>query len=134
MKNNTSATQIENSRASRSDHPGYYWDAKDECFRKIDTDARIEGNPPVIEFADRRAMALGCEDKKFNNVNPEFRGIVVIECRPARVMRSGVFNGVLHFGILGKANGESFLGWVPAFLCQMPSEPEAARIAKNYQL
>lgn len=131
---NNSATEIENSKASRSDHPGYYWDNEDECFRNINTDARIEGNPPVIKFADRRAMALGAEDKRVNGINPDFTGIVVINGAPMRVLRPSVFNGILHYGILGKIEGEAVVGWIPACLCEVPDVDEAARMEKYVML
>lgn len=131
MKNES---QIKNPQISRSDHPAYYWDNKDECFRYINTDARIEGNPPEIKFADRRAIAIGAEDSPVNNANPEFTGIVVVNEVPARVLRSTVFNGCLHYGILGKQGNNNFCGWIPACLCEIPEDKEAAALISRFQL
>lgn len=121
MNNQTKDTP----QASRSEHPCYYWDNKDECFRKISTDARIEGNPPEIKFADRNAIAKGAEDKRLNNCNPDYRGDVFVHGQKCGVSASAVFNGTLHYGIWGycerfSLEKEAFCGWVPAFLCKMP--------------
>lgn len=64
---------------------------------------------------------MGAEDKNINNVNPEFRGKVVINDVTLNVINACVFNGVLHFGLCGyePVHGEAAVGWIPAFLCEI---------------
>jgi hypothetical protein len=38
---------------------GHYWDRIDECWRRNDTDARIEGNPPCPESERQTGYGYG---------------------------------------------------------------------------
>ncbi len=67
--------------------------------------------------ADKRAIAMGAEDIHINNVDPTYRGVVVINHKSLQVISVAVFNGVMHYGILGTDGGEYILGWIPAVLC-----------------
>lgn len=80
--------------------------------------AATDTTPSPIK-ADRRAFARGASDHRINNVNPDFSGDVIINGEQLQVISSAVFNGVLHWGILGKLNGENIVGWVPAALCEI---------------
>lgn len=61
---------------NRPNNPLYYWDNIDEVFRHCDTDARIEGNPPipVVKIKDNHPMVqlrglladVITEDKRVN--------------------------------------------------------------------
>lgn len=53
----------------QSTYPGFYWDHKDECFRRLDTDARIEGNAPTRAQWDEAQAERQDQADAFLDVN-----------------------------------------------------------------
>jgi hypothetical protein len=76
--------------------------------------------------ADKRVVDMGGTDSTYNNVDPTFRGKVLVSGIECEVVGSRVFQvpgikgGTLHFDIFTRdSNGNPFRGMVPACLCDI---------------
>jgi hypothetical protein len=70
--------------------------------------------------ADRRATELGAKDIKSNNVDPYYRGKVVVNEVTFVVTGSLLIDDIVHYCIQGHDGPDTIVGAVPACLCEIP--------------